>query len=123
MRTPPRGLQVLKRTDLPADLAAIRALVEETGSRLVVVGLPLNMDGTEGPMAQKIRGFRTRLEEVLQDLDVSTTFWDERLTSETAEDVLRERGLNWRESREVVDQVAAAVILQEFLDAAASTPE
>jgi len=111
-----RGLTVIRRTDLPADLAAVRRLVEEAGAGRILVGLPLNMDGTEGEMARRVRGFAIRLESALEGGGGEVLLWDERLSTEEAEEELRRRGLGWKERKEVVDQVAAAAILQEYLD-------
>jgi len=78
-----------------------------------VVGLPLNMDGTEGASATFARGFAAKLGEVL---DVPVALQDERLSTFEAESRLRERGLSVKESKAQVDAEAAAVILQDWLD-------
>lgn len=81
---------------------------------LVVVGLPLRLDGTEGEAARRARGLGSALAEVL---DAEVTYWDERLTTVTAERALREMGRRGRKQREVVDQSAATILLQGYLDA------
>jgi putative Holliday junction resolvase len=81
---------------------------------LVVVGLPVRLDGTEGEAARRARAFGRVLEEVL---DVEVVHWDERLTTVAAERSLREMGRRGRRQREVVDQSAAAILLQGYLDA------
>ena len=111
-----QGLTVVRRTDLPADLEAIQQLCLDNCAELVLVGFPLNMDGSEGPMARKIRGFADRLRDRLIGKGVEVELWDERLSTQTAEEILAERGVRWADRKEVVDQVAAAVILQEYLD-------
>jgi len=80
----------------------------------VVVGLPLNMDGTRGPQAEKVLGFVEGLRRRLDHVPVVTR--DERLTTVEAEEKLREAGVGWKERKRVVDQAAAVVILQEYLD-------
>lgn len=117
-----RGLEVLHRSDLPSDLRAIQRIVEEQGAGRILVGHPVNMDGSEGEMAIKIRGFAERLMAHLGEDGPPVQLWDERLSTEVAEGVLEERGIGWRERKSVVDQVAAAVILQEYLDAVSEYP-
>jgi len=80
----------------------------------VVVGLPLRLDGTEGEAARRARAFGAVLGQVL---GVDVEYWDERLTTAAAERSLREMGRRGRKQREVVDQSAAALLLQGYLDA------
>ena len=79
----------------------------------VVVGLPLNMDGTEGERAHKARAFAARLEEACA---LPVVMWDERGTSVTANRILSDAGKKKGKQRARVDAVAASVILQSFLD-------
>jgi len=108
-----RGLTVIRRRDLPADLAEIARCAREAAAELILIGLPLEMDGMEGEPARRARIFAERVR-AATGLEVS--LWDERLTTVEAEEELRERGVGWRGRKKVVDQVAAAAILQEFLD-------
>ena len=108
-----RGLAVVTRTDLPADLAEIGRHAREAGADSIVVGLPLEMDGEEGDAARRVRVFAERVEGAS---GLPVVLWDERLTTVAAEEELSRRGVPVRQRRGVVDQVAAAVILQEFLD-------
>ena len=96
------------------DLARLRALVEEEGVVEVVVGLPRSLSGGEGPAAVKVRGFAARLAVAVSPTPVRLC--DERLSTVSAEAVLREQGRKGRRRRDVVDQAAAAVILQNALD-------
>lgn len=80
----------------------------------VVVGLPLRLDGTEGEAARRARAFGAVLGRAL---GVDVEYWDERLTTAAAERSLREMGRRGRKQREVVDQSAAALLLQGYLDA------
>lgn len=79
----------------------------------VVIGLPLNMDGTEGRQATRARAFGKRLHE---HTGIAVDFWDERLTTFEAEDQLRSRGVRASRRRALIDQVAAEVILRSYLD-------
>src|ERR1035437_1693811 len=95
-------------------LAAIKRLCAMHAPERIVVGLPLNMDGTHGIAAQKTTAFAARLREKL-GLPVDT--WDERLTTRLVQRVLIEANVSRTRRREVVDQLAAQVILQSYLDA------
>jgi len=92
---------------------AIRALIDRYGVGEVVVGLPKNMNGTLGPAAEKALAFAKRLEE---GGDAKVTLWDERLTSRAAERLLIEADVRRAKRRRALDQMAAVLILQGFLD-------
>lgn len=98
------------------DHAALARIVREEEVELVVVGLPLNMDGSEGPAARAARDEGRLIATVV---GVPLVFADERRTTVAAEDSLRERGVHGRRRRGSVDKVAAAFILQAWLDARA----
>jgi putative Holliday junction resolvase len=85
----------------------------------VVVGLPRNMNGTYGPAADKVREFAAKLQALTP---FTVKFWDERLTSVAAQKSLHEAGRNVKQSRGVIDQVAAQLILQGYLDSQALLP-
>ena len=108
-----RPLKVIARTTRAADLAAIAAAAREYEVERVVLGLPLNMDGSEGPSARLARAFAPRLEEALA---APVELFDERLSTFEAETRLRERGVSGKDVRSLVDAEAAAVILQGWLD-------
>jgi putative Holliday junction resolvase len=108
---------IIRSGDRAADHAAIGALVDEWEATVVVVGLPLLLSGSEGPAASAVR------EEVAQlraTLPVPVETYDERLTTVSARRSLRESGVEGRRRRKMVDQVAAAVMLQAWLDRASS---
>jgi putative holliday junction resolvase len=111
-----RPLQTLVRRGEGADLAAIAALARDYEVTRAVLGLPLNMDGTEGASARLARAFLPRLAEAL---GVPVELHDERLSSFEAETRLREQGFSSKEARGMVDAEAAAVILQGWLDRSA----
>ncbi len=101
----------------PAERAVqeiVRIAGEKSANR-VVVGLPRNMDGSDGPSAQAARAFATALREAGAGLAVE--LWDERLTTVAAQRSLQEAGRTAKKSRAVVDQVAAQILLQSWLDA------
>jgi putative Holliday junction resolvase len=101
------------------DLARLRALVEEEAAVEVVVGLPRSLSGGEGPAAAKVRQFALSLAAAVDPVPVRLC--DERLSTVTAESVLRERGKKGQKRRAVVDQAAAVVILQNALETERST--
>ena len=96
------------------DLARIREIVLDRAAIEVVVGLPRSLSGGEGPAAAKVREFARALAEALDPVPVRLC--DERLSTVTAEAVLRSQGRKGQKRRAVVDQAAAVVILQNALD-------
>ena len=96
------------------DLDRIAVLAEELGAEVVYLGLPRSLSGGEGPAAGKVRAFAQELAARLAPRQLRLV--DERLSTVTAEGVLRERGKKGRKRRAVVDQAAAVVILQGAID-------
>lgn len=107
-------LETVRRKSLRVDLEALRAIARDHGVDLVVVGLPLNMDGTEGPRALASRKFAAEVERAL---GLSVELWDERLTTAEAQRVLISADVSRARRKEVVDTLAASIILQGWLDA------
>lgn len=107
-----RPLLVLKRTSRVADFAAIARMVAEHHVEQVVAGLPISMNGSEGQQAAWVRDYTAALAAALP---VPVALWDERLTTEAAAAIMRAQGK--RPGRQWIDAVAAAVILQSYLDA------
>lgn len=97
-----------------AGMDQILALVAEHRVETIVVGLPRNMDGSYGPATEKVRKF---IEKLKTKISVPVEEWDERLSTVSAHHALREAGLDGRRRKGVVDQVAAQIILQNYLDA------
>jgi putative Holliday junction resolvase len=91
----------------------IARIVERDDIKTIILGLPRNMDGSYGQAAEKSRAFAERLR---AQTPCEVLFWDERLTSVAAQRALHETGRNIKESRAVIDQVAAQLILQGYLD-------
>jgi putative Holliday junction resolvase len=107
-----RGIATIRRVGGQRDLEAIARTLRPLAPERVVVGLPFNMDGTEGPQAARVRRFVAKLE---PHLGVPVVLWDERLTSVAAEEALRAAGLRRDKRRALIDQEAAAVILESYL--------
>jgi putative Holliday junction resolvase len=110
-----RPIQVLERRSRNQDFALLAQTVERENVVAVICGLPLNMDGSEGAQAATTRKWAARLAQALRAMlgrPVPVLFWDERLSSYEAREVLRTRGDTIGE-----DAAAAAVILQAYLDA------
>jgi len=105
-------LTVLKSAGTQKDIAAIGELVIKHEVTQVIVGLPLNMDGTESSTTKKVREFTAKLAE---RLNVPVFFVDERLTSKQAERVMIEGDVRREKRKEKIDQVAAALLLQSAL--------
>jgi len=106
-------LETIKRTKFQADAARLIALAGTHGVGGLVIGLPLNMDGTEGPAAQSARSFARNLEK-LSALPVS--FWDERLSTAAVTRTLIEADASRARRAELVDKMAASYILQGALE-------
>ena len=103
----------IARVKFTPDVQAMLALAERENVAGLVLGLPLNMDDTEGPRAQATRAFARNLER-LTDLPIG--FWDERLSTVAAERALLEADTSRKRRKEVIDHVAAGYILQGVLD-------
>ena len=107
------GLETYKRVGLQKDLQYIADLVKMYKIDVVVFGLPLNMDGSEGERVQKTRAFAEKLQELI---DAKIDYEDERLTSVEAESFLIEGGMRRDKRKQVIDKLAAVIILQAYLD-------
>ena len=103
----------VRRTNFRSDLAQLKQLVQERGIDHLIVGLPLNMDGSEGPSAQEARKVGDALAE---QAPLTVIYWDERLSTVAAQRALLEGNASRKKRKEVIDQVAAALILQGWLD-------
>jgi putative Holliday junction resolvase len=106
-------LLTIRRGKFAADAGRLQALIGERRIGGLVVGLPRNMDGSEGPRAQSTRAFARNLAGLTL---LPITFWDERLSTVAAERALLEADASRRRRAEVIDHVAAGYILQGLLD-------
>jgi putative holliday junction resolvase len=109
-------LRTIRRRRWQQDLAALEQIVRERGAGVLVIGWPLNMDGSEGPRCQSVGAFAARLDAAL---GLPILLWDERLTTFAAEHAADDAGLRGRRRAATLDALAAAAILQDALDAVA----
>jgi len=109
--TPRETLQVTNRKKLLDDIVAF---CTEQDAEAIIVGLPLHMDGRVSEMAEEVQKFVGHLRERLPELDIRT--WDERLSSSVANQALTQGGVKGKKRKAVVDQMAAQLILQGYLD-------
>jgi putative Holliday junction resolvase len=106
-------IQVIRREKFTLDAARLLALLTERGAAGIVLGLPLNMDGSSGPRVQATQAFARNLEKLTA---LPICYWDERLSTVAAERALLEADTSRKRRKEVIDQVAAGYILQGALD-------
>ena len=108
-------LETIRRKKFSADAAALMKILSARTIGGIVLGLPRNMDGSEGPRCQSTRAFARNLDR-LDGFDLALTFWDERLSTVAAERALLEADTSRKRRAEVIDHVAAGYILQGALD-------
>lgn len=106
-------IEVIRREKFTLDAAKLMALLQARGAAGIVLGLPLNMDGSVGPRVQATQAFARNLEKLTA---LPICFWDERLSTVAAERALLEADTSRKRRKEVIDQVAAGYILQGALD-------
>jgi putative Holliday junction resolvase len=109
-----QGLETLQRRNKRVDFEALGKVIREFEVAEIVVGYPLRMSGAEGAGADKMQRFA---EELRQRFKLPVHLWDERLTSAQANRLLRETNMSIKRRGEVVDQMAAVLILQSWMDA------
>ena len=113
VRTVASALETIERTKFSKDAARLAEITDGRGITGAVVGLPLNMDGSAGPRVQSARAFAHNLTRVLS---IPVLLWDERLSTVAAERALLEADTSRKRRAEVINHVAAAIILQGALD-------
>ncbi len=106
-------LTAIRRSSLKADIEAIGKICREYQVGLIVLGLPLNLDGSAG---EKARESMELAEKLRQSLGIEVELWDERLSTRAVQGMLLEADASRRRRRQVVDKLAAAYILQGYLD-------
>jgi len=106
-----RPHSILTRRSKREDFDAIARIAEELGADHLLAGLPYNMDGSEGPQAKKVRNYANKLQ---RQIALPITFWDERLSSFEADQIIRQSGKRRRNKHN--DDIAAATFLQSYLD-------
>ncbi|MEM8554815.1 MAG: Holliday junction resolvase RuvX [Pseudomonadota bacterium] len=113
LRTVATPVDTIRRKKFTVDAEALLKLLKDRAAGAIILGLPRNMDGTEGPRAQSTRAFARNL---LNLTDLPLAFWDERLSTVAAERALLEADTSRKRRAEVIDHVAAGFILQGALD-------
>ena len=113
MRYSATPLETIKRTKFTGDAERLKVLIAENTAVGIVLGLPLNMDGSEGPRAQSTRAFARNLS---QRIAIPIVFWDERLSTSAVTRTLIEADVRRDKRAEVVDKLAASYILQGALE-------
>ncbi|MCQ9208429.1 MAG: Holliday junction resolvase RuvX [Omnitrophica bacterium] len=108
-----QGLPTLRRQAQDKDICAIADIAKENCVTEIVVGMPINMNGTLGKSAQAVAAF---LEDLKKKVTLPIKVWDERLTSLQAEKVLLEQDLSRKKRKHKIDRLAAQLILQNYLD-------
>jgi len=111
-----QGIKTLQRQNKRLDFAELESVIREYAVVEIVMGLPLRMSGAEGIQAEKMQRFA---EELRQRFQLPVHLWDERLTSAQANRLLRETEMSIQRRGQVVDQMAAVLILQSWMDAKA----
>ncbi|HOB08706.1 MAG: Holliday junction resolvase RuvX [Limnochordia bacterium] len=108
-----QGLEVIRRSTLDQDLQQLVGLAASYKVEEIVVGMPRRTDGSYGPEAEKVELFAKALQKAVS---VPVKFWDERFSTVTAQRILLEGDVSRAKRRQVVDKVAASIILQAYLD-------
>lgn len=107
------GLETIKRTKFTNDAARLVDIINEHDITAIIIGLPLNMDGSEGPRIQSTKAFTRNFS---QKTDLPLIYWDERLSTQAVERTLLEADSSRKKRGEVIDKLAATYILQGALD-------
>ncbi len=108
-----QALKTIRRRSKQEDLQELSSLISQFDIGKIVVGLPLNMDGSQGKQAERVLTWAGELHQALQ---IPVVPWDERLSTVSASKILLEADLSRKKRKKVIDQVAAVIILQGYLD-------
>ena len=109
-----QGVETIRRRSLQQDLGRLQELVTQYGTDTLVIGLPKNMDGTEGDRCSFVREFGETLQQTFPDIRI--IFWDERLSTVAAARSLIAADVSRAKRKKVIDKMAAVFILQGYLD-------
>ena len=113
-----KSYTVLKRRSRKEDFARIANIIAEQKAAYLVMGLPISLDGSDSSTTRWVRNYSAELAE---NITIPLLLWDESFSTKQAHDLLIERGVTaWQKRKELVDAVAAAFILQDFMDAQTS---
>jgi putative holliday junction resolvase len=108
------GITTIWRTSFPEDLAQLSEIIRDRSVEILVIGLPYTMDGKIGSQAKQVQKFGRR---VSAALEIPIEYIDERLTSYAAEEMMKTANISVSQNKATIDRIAAAVILQQWLDA------
>jgi putative holliday junction resolvase len=108
------GITTIWRTSFQEDLARLNEIIAERSVEILIIGLPYTMDGNIGSQAKQVQKFGRR---VSAALEISIEYVDERLTSYAAEEMMKAANISVSQNKATIDRIAAAVILQQWLDA------
>lgn len=108
-----QGIGVIVRSSTKGDIRVISEIAKKYNVSKIVIGLPINMNGTLGPQGEEIKKFGEKLK---NNLNITVQYWDERLSTVAAERVLIDADISRKERKKVIDKLSAVVILQNFLD-------
>ena len=108
-----QGLDTIRRSNIEIDLEHVINILKDYGVNLVVIGLPKNMNNTLGPSADRAKEFG---DELSKRIDIEIKYWDERLTTVSAQRTLLEGDVSRKKRKQVVDKIAAVMILQNYMD-------
>lgn len=112
-----RGLETFERTRVRDDIQSLAEIARREQADLLLFGDPLHLDGSRGKASGNVREFAEKLKRVS---GIPVAFFDERLTTVEAEEALRQRGVPFEQRRRRIDQMAAIILLQSYLEAAAA---
>ncbi len=107
------GITTIWRTSFPEDIAQLAAIISERQVEILVLGLPYTMDGNIGSQAKQVQKFARRIATVIE---LPIEYIDERLTSYAAEEMMKAANISVSQNKATIDRIAAAVILQQWLD-------
>ena len=105
--------EVYSRNKTNKDLLYIKEFIEKNNTQAVLIGMPYNMDGSEGEKCETVKNFANKL---LEFIDINIIFWDERLSTKAQERILIDKDLSRKKRKKVIDKLAASYFLQAFLD-------
>ncbi|MDD6255053.1 MAG: Holliday junction resolvase RuvX [Eubacteriales bacterium] len=114
-----QGITTIERIGIRKDADKVLKMIRDYECDTVVIGLPLNLDGTDSVQTQKVRDFRTMLENKMRSTaikGITCVFQDERFTTKIAESVLIDADVSRKKRKDVIDKQAAVIILQSYLD-------
>ena len=105
--------EVYSRNKTNKDLLYIKEFIEKNNTQAVLIGMPYNMDGSEGEKCETVKNFTNKL---LEFIDINIIFWDERFSTQAQEKILIDNDLSRKKRKKIIDKLAASYFLQSFLD-------